>query len=258
MRRSRFEKFHQTYQASARRKIFCRHKEIITEKISVAFFSLAPTDQAVEITKNLRDQGLNITNLFVIDNAPPRVNLDFNIGNIKAAAQVNPQPEYVFSFSDIEAAAVLKYLPSTKSLIFDNDNKTDSIYKTFMAHLPELQEVYESLIDEESKKTFCGYWPGNISRQLEKIFYANTPHYICSGFIPDSGAVVIDGGSFDGGSAAVFSDMGYKVYSFEMDRINYENTRSVAAEKNFVLENMGLGAYKHESRIIASVAPTTV
>ena len=40
-------------------------------KIPVAFLSIAPINQAVEITKNLRAQGLNITRLFVIDNNPP-------------------------------------------------------------------------------------------------------------------------------------------------------------------------------------------
>ena len=45
---------------------------ISAKKIPVAFLSIAPIAQAVEITKNLRAQGLNITNLFVIDNTPPR------------------------------------------------------------------------------------------------------------------------------------------------------------------------------------------
>ncbi|MBR4642217.1 MAG: hypothetical protein IKO74_05765 [Selenomonadaceae bacterium] len=48
---------------------------IAAKKIPVAFLSIAPVVQAVEITKNLRAQGLNITRLFVIDNNPPRSTL---------------------------------------------------------------------------------------------------------------------------------------------------------------------------------------
>ena len=45
---------------------------IVTRKLPVAFLSTAPTARAVDITKNLRSQGLNVTNLFVVDNPPPQ------------------------------------------------------------------------------------------------------------------------------------------------------------------------------------------
>lgn len=45
--------------------------KIATKKISVAFLSVAPIAQAVAITQNLRGQGLNVTNLVVVDNNPP-------------------------------------------------------------------------------------------------------------------------------------------------------------------------------------------
>ena len=117
-----------------------------------------------------------------------------------------------------------------------------------MSHLDDLQEVYTSLIDEESRKTFRGYWLGNVSNQLGKIHHSKNPHYMTPGFIPERGAIVIDGGVCDGGTAAIFSDMGYKVYGFEMDKSNYEMSLKVAKEKNFILENLGLGAYKHEMK----------
>ena len=44
---------------------------IATKKLPVAFLSVAPIAQAVAITQNLRGQGLNITNLFIVDNNPP-------------------------------------------------------------------------------------------------------------------------------------------------------------------------------------------
>ena len=50
-------------------------EKIVTRKIPVTFLSLAPVDQAVELTKNLRAQNLNVTRLIVIDSTPPPVNL---------------------------------------------------------------------------------------------------------------------------------------------------------------------------------------
>lgn len=46
-------------------------EKIVTRKIPVTFLSIAPVAQAVEITKNLRAQGLNVSRLVVIDTTPP-------------------------------------------------------------------------------------------------------------------------------------------------------------------------------------------
>ena len=45
--------------------------KIAARKLPVAFLSVAPINHAVEITKNLRAQGLNIKTLVVADNNPP-------------------------------------------------------------------------------------------------------------------------------------------------------------------------------------------
>lgn len=114
-----------------------------------------------------------------------------------------------------------------------------------MTHLPELQDVYESLIDERSRETFCGYWLGRISNQFAHFVHTYESHHLIGGFIPPRGGTVIEAGAYDGGTATIFTELGYKVYTFEMDKINFAATEPVAAEKNFVLENFGLGAYKH-------------
>ncbi len=49
--------------------------KIVTRKIPVAFLSVAPIAQVVEITKNIRAQGLNVMQLITVDNALPPVNL---------------------------------------------------------------------------------------------------------------------------------------------------------------------------------------
>ena len=46
---------------------------IKTRKLPVAFLSLEPIAKAIEATNNFRAQGLNITNLIIVDNTPPRI-----------------------------------------------------------------------------------------------------------------------------------------------------------------------------------------
>ena len=163
------------------------------------------------------------------------------------AAEIYPQPEYIFTLSEIDARFAIKNFPNSKIISLDWGN-SDHIYETFMAHIDDLSEVYESLIDEASRKTFRGYWLGRISNRGGEIVYSNAAHYLIDGFIPESGAIVFDCGVFDGGTAAQFAALGCKVYSFEMNKTNFELASKVAEEKNFVLENLGLGSFKHESR----------
>lgn len=219
---------------------------IAARKLPVAFLSIAPVVQAVEITKNLRAQGLNITRLFVIDNNPPPVNLDFDVIHVKDAAQIYPQPKYVFVQGEVETKFAKKFLSKSKIIAFNCTGSSEEVYNFFMAHLDDLQEVYESLIDEESKKTFRGYWLGKSSGQLARIVNSDMPQYILSGFIPKAGDVVIDCGACDGNTAVRFVNLGCKVYAFEMDRINFQLASAIAEKFEFVVENFGLGFFKHE------------
>ncbi|MBE8950544.1 MAG: hypothetical protein SR3Q1_08095 [Quinella sp. 3Q1] len=45
--------------------------KFVEKKFPVAFLSMEPIAQAVETVKNFRVQGLNITNLVVVDSTPP-------------------------------------------------------------------------------------------------------------------------------------------------------------------------------------------
>ena len=218
---------------------------VVAKKIPVAFMSIDLLDKAVDTVKNFRAQGLNVTQL--ITTFEPRNEVDFDVVNLRDAEKIYPQPEYIFTNDpyEIDARIALKNFPDAKIIIMRDD--TDAVYETFMSHLDELREVYESLIDDMSRKTFRGYWLGNISNRFGEIVYTNAEHYLIDGFIPAEGAVVIDGGLGDGGTAKIFAQTGYQVYGFEPSRQNFEVARKVAAENNFVAENLGLGAYKHET-----------
>ncbi|MBR4152926.1 MAG: FkbM family methyltransferase [Selenomonadaceae bacterium] len=219
---------------------------LINENIPVTFLSLDNTTKSTEIVKKFRTQNWNIKTLVVASDIPPESDLDFDVFTTNEVTKIphTSRHEYVLVTNFLAARVAKKLLPSSKALLIDNGDR-NQYYETFMNHLSELQEVYESLIDEESKKTFCGYWLANIASQPSRIIHSNAAHYLINGFIPKRGAVAIDAGVFYGGTATVFSEMGYKVYGFEMDKKNYELSLKVAKEKNFVVENLGLGSYKH-------------
>ena len=167
-----------------------------------------------------------------------------DVFNINNASKIQPRPEYIFVIDDVDAAISVKFFPDCKTLSI-NKNNALYVYQMFMNNLTALKGVYESLTDEESKKVFYGYWLGNISGQFGELIHSNTPHYMAEGFIPDKGAVVIDCGACDGKTSARFADMSYKVYAFEMDKYNFKSAKKLSEEKGFIVENLGLGSYKH-------------
>ena len=223
---------------------------IVTNQIPVAFMSTLKISEAVDIVKDFRAQGLNIN--LLITTETPVTEADFEIVNLRDAVKIYPRPEYIFSNDALkfDMRIALKNFPTSK--VIDLNGSTDEVYETFMTHLDELREVYESLIDDMSKKTFCGYWLGRISNRLGEIVHSNAAHYLIDGFIPARGSVVIDAGVFDGGTSVVFAQSGYAVYGFEIDSVSYERSLKVAEKNNFVVEHLGLGSYKHDMRCTPS------
>ena len=218
--------------------------KIVAEKIPVAFLTILPIDQAIEKVKDLRARNLNIDNLITFSH-PPAISESFKITSLDDISKIHPRPEYIFATDPLDARIAIKYAPDC-AVIYPTGRDSEEIYNTFMEHLPELQEAYESLIDEESKKTFCGYLLSSVSDRLGEVVYSNNVHYLLEGFIPKAGDVVIDGGVCDGETAAFFADMGCKVYGFELDKNNFDIAKKLADKKNFVVENFGLGSYRHK------------
>ena len=225
-------------------------ENLITNRIPVAFFAIVPINDAIQRVSQIRARGLNVTTLIVTDTTPPPdVERDFSIVPFDKINLIRPRPEYILVLESIYDNATsriaLKYAPDCK-VINLNEHDTESFFDALIENLPALYDVYSSLIDEKSKDTFCGYWLGRISHQFGRFVYADNEQYLTAGFIPNQGGVVIEAGAYDGATAAIFSDFGYKVYTFEMDKLSFEKAKQLADEKNFVIENMGLGSYNHE------------
>lgn len=225
--------------------------ELITTKIPLTFLSIGDFEIVVNNVKNLRKQNLNITNLITTSKALPEyvTDLDFKVTNLEKVSEIYPRPEFVLTADTTDARVAIKNFPTAKVLSVEKNN-SEKAYSAFMSNLSNLKRVYESLIDEESRRTFRGYWLGNISNQLSKIVHSNNPHYLTPGFIPKKNSIVIDAGSFDGGTPTRFVERGFKVYGFEMDKRMFQIAKKVGEQKDFVMENMGLGSYKHTMKYL--------
>ena len=141
-------------------------------------------------------------------------------------------------------------VPVTQSidkLLLVNQSDSQESYSVFMQHISDLYNVYKLLDDEESKEAFCGYLLAKVTNNLNYAKFANTPQYICNGFSPQAGDILIDGGACDGSTAKRFHGYGCNVYSFEMDKENFKLASEIAKKNNFVVENLGLGSYNHKA-----------
>ena len=221
-------------------------KNLVMRKIPVAILSVVDVKSSLNTAKRFSEE-LNLTHFITLSD----VNFDarFKIISVDNALKQRLRPEYIFTFNNIDARFAAKNFPASKVLYPERD-KTTKIYDTFMSNLPALKRFYDSLIDEESRKTFRGYWLGNVSNQLGKIHHSKNPHYMTPGFIPERGAIVIDGGSYDGGTCLRFTERGFKVYGFEMDKNLFWHADQLAKKNKFVVENFGLGSYNHQAKYL--------
>ena len=229
--------------------------KLVTQKIPIAMLSVVDINKSFDMAKKFASQ-LNLTHLITLSEDVPDTMTDFKIVSVHDAIKQHLRHEYILALSDIDARFASRNFPESK-VIWPQRDKTAEIYDIFMSNLPALKDFYDSLIDEESRKTFRGYWLGNVANRLDKIHHSNNSHYMTPGFIPERGAIVIDGGSYDGGTCLRFVERGFKVYGFEPDKNIFDLAAQVAKKNHFVVENVGLGSYKHMANYIPQVGGST-
>ena len=130
-------------------------------------------------------------------------------------------------------------------LIYERAKNYARVARSLLMHIREIYDVYDSL-DTLSKEYYTAVLCGKISGDIRKIRFSDEKQYFIEGYNPIKGDIVIDGGAYDGMTAKAFSNIGCQVYSFEMDRLNYQKGLQLAQNEKFVLENMGLGKRKAE------------
>ena len=244
---------------------------IIATKTPVAFLSADPEDQFKGLLETLRAEGMNIVS--VVSVLPPPITQQLDLKQIE---KITPHVKYILTcdanWNHTAARVALKYAPEVKVIGFKmflrhalpnpigkEKNGALAYYRGFMSHLPELYDVYNSFVDDESRKTFCGYWLGRISNLFGEYRYSLTPQYFHEGFLPKEGDVVIDCGvAGNARNSVMFASMGCKVYGFEMDKPSFDSAVKIAATKNFTVENLALGSYRHSVNYNSAGEGTTI
>ncbi len=228
---------------------------IVVEKIPCAFFSpyLEPVQQ-IGYTKNLSQQGVNLVSIIAhkkFENSPVPVTL------INDVAKMHPKPRYVLivgydpanrvamSFCDRFASYGIDMI-----LLLGNSSLADSYFDEYMNHLVDIEEIFDRLPDDASRESVVGFMLSRVSQKINYIKFDPAPQYLLTGFMPRPGDVAIDGGACDGATAVMFKDLGCEVYSFEMSHENFQLASKLAAEKNFVVENFGLGAFRQTMKYV--------
>lgn len=230
-----------------------------------AFFGFNVNPNAVKIfAQSLKGAGLNVTCACVIADTPsqsvemknvgvPVVALDdfrkFDKKNFRIT-----KPQVMFIPDVVKDLAFAPYFSrhGIESLSPLGMNTQTQYFLFIMQHLPDLFAVYSMFDDEESKKTYRAAIKGRLTGKLTDYNFSNEPQYSLEGFTPAEGDIAIDGGAFDGATAAAFAKCGAKVYAFEMDAVNYQNCLERAEKFGFTIENCGLSdkestaAYIHD------------
>ena len=221
---------------------------------SCALFCLNVIPNTLAIASSLRAQQFNLNRIVSV--LPPSIpnNSGVEIISLNAFNTLNPAPEYLFVDGDWDGT---EFVFASQMLNIDRKriitllspghiSHVMKAYDSYMRHMSEIYDFYNSLIDEESRQVFLGFMLARVSGRFGDAIFADTPQYICEGFEPNVGDIFIDGGACDGYTSALFTERGCKVYAFEMDRKNFELASARGKEKGFVVENLGLGSSNRE------------
>ena len=147
------------------------------------------------------------------------------------------KPKEVFFVSSIKNLAFAQYFfRHGMEVLTASDDKS---FSSVMENLPKLYGVHEMLGDE-SRKFFCAAIKGRLTGKIRDYIFAPEKQYFLDGFLPTAGDIAIDGGAYDGATAAEFVKLDAMVYAFEMDSDNYRKALPRAEEFGFTLENLGL------------------
>lgn len=207
------------------------------------FFAPNIPDKARQIVNEIKNY-LNLNCICVLNYEQkelfPVVNGE-RVVAVEEFESLDDKPEYILGLGFFEWTFMDYFARyDTKMIVSINAKGVEGLYDNYVAHLPELYSVHEMLADEESKKVFRAAITGTITQILQDYRFAPEPQYFLNGFLPTAGDIAIDGGAYDGATAADFVKQGAQVYAFEMDADHYKNCLPVAEKFGFTLENLGL------------------
>ena len=233
---------------------------LVKEKIPCALLASNQINNFhINIANQLQKSGVDLRYIATVDDLAPKPpkNLQFiSVSSLNSFG--HEKPRFIFVTGGMEANMLFRRFTELgiDPILISPSGSTRSFGDFYLSHLRDLFDVYNSFRDEESKDHYLGFILARTTNNLSHCKFENSSQYVLNGFVPKPNEIVIDGGSCDGRTAAMFADFGCKVYSFEMDRENFEIASKLASEKDFVLENLGLAdeskeiSYKHDPQNI--------
>lgn len=162
---------------------------------------------------------------------------------VKEFPNLPVKPKFIFNLGKFFAQMFTDYFGrnGTDLMTSYDEKASEELCRVYMKHLPELYAVHEMFAEDESKKVFRAAITGKLTNVIKDFRYAPEPQYFLNGFLPVEGDIAIDGGAYDGSTAADFALNGAKVFAFEMDADNYKRCLARVGQNPIVtVENLGL------------------
>lgn len=210
-------------------------------------FCPSKDEYCIGVTNNLlsmlQKNNILVKAVYTLDAAALAKHFAAPVYSINALDIVDNRPQCMLMFhQNVGWHAVEKIFRSQgmETFMLYEPQKIDAVHDAIIAHLVELYDAYACLSDDESRKSFCGAVLAKTTGQIRYYQCAAEPQYLLEGFMPTQGDIAIDGGAFDGGTAADFVSLGATVYSFEMDGKNFQTVKESAHKNHFTAENRGL------------------
>lgn len=232
-------------------------QNLINSKIPSGFFcGVSVPNNLRGIIENVRNNGVNLTCILVIDESHKELIDDINLPvlTLNDLPHAEIKINIILYINDYFDSAFFYYFQQygIDMLPLIDVSSREMMFNFYTEHLAELYSVHEMFSDEESKEYFRAYIMGKLSRRVSHFKFAPESQYFFEGFFPVAGDIVIDGGAFDGATARDFTMQGAKVYAFEMSNENFPKCFECAKKYNFVVENIGLSNREGKESYIES------
>lgn len=223
--------------------------EALMQEPKIVIF--APYSKWDDISKFVKEIGCSGFYICVPDNFMGNIRASFGGQVLKLSQLQEFNEKYkvtVFTGHDALSLKFWDYFSEIgieKLLLMGRTKGYNRVYRSMLFNIIKINRVYNAL-DDISKEYYAATLCSKGSGDIKDIMFSEEKQYFLEGYLPLAGDVVIDGGAYDGMTAKAFCDIGCQVYSFEMDRLNYQKGLQLAQDEKFVLENMGLGRRKSE------------
>lgn len=221
-------------------------QRLVADKVPCGiFFAPAVPVNARQVVDSFKNSGLKINCVCVVLDEQKQQFTPVEgetLVSLETFPNLPEKPKYIFPVEGLFTNMFTDYFKRYGADMFSSINSValEDRYDNYMKHLPDLYDVHEMLADDESKKVFRSSITGKLTNLIKDFRFAPEPQYFLEEFFPTTGDIVIDGGAYDGGTAADFSKLGAEVYAFEMDATNYRNCLAPAEKFGFTIENLGL------------------